>query len=211
MTVFDFVAAIETIQFLHAFNAATSLHGPILDHGGWDKTVDWWGESTDYHMITDTVAIGNQHSLYDQFDVVVNLNYPRNLVVEHRHIKMVEYTDKTIWYVGIIDTLVEQGQLLSLLKRLVPELARRHGPGTSVSRLPPVPAGAAPGPPRILFHCQAGHSRSTSLALGFMMTTMDNLGLGAALQLAKAKRNVSQPNPKFMIELQQFEEYMKLT
>jgi len=53
---------------------------------------------------------------------------------------------------------------------------------------------------RILIHCQAGISRSVSVAMGLMMT-LEGVTLEEALNQIQAVRHIAQPNPGFITQL----------
>jgi protein-tyrosine phosphatase len=57
---------------------------------------------------------------------------------------------------------------------------------------------------KVLVHCFAGKSRSTSFILAYLM--MDKgLSLKDAVELTRSKRTIAEPNPGFMIQLKAFE------
>merc|ERR1719487_1505311 len=57
----------------------------------------------------------------------------------------------------------------------------------------------------VLVHCHAGCSRSPAVAIAFLMRR-DRAGLGEILDEVRAKLPAAQPNPKFMEELQLWED-----
>jgi len=57
---------------------------------------------------------------------------------------------------------------------------------------------------RVLCQCQAGVSRSISIAIGLMMT-LDGLSLDTALEQIKAARHIARPNPGFLEQLQKLQ------
>jgi atypical dual specificity phosphatase len=57
---------------------------------------------------------------------------------------------------------------------------------------------------RILIHCQAGISRSVSVAIGLMMT-LEGCSLEAALDQIQEARSIACPNPGFMQQLETLE------
>ena len=133
-----------------------------------------------YNMITNNVAIGNYQSSYDPFDVIINLNYPKN-GAQHRqihktHVPTGPNTSKIIIKVGIHDSPDED--MHSLLSMIIPYL-------TDLNRQYPNM--------RILFHCYAGVSRSTTLAIAYLMNTY-GIPLDDAFHIAKSRRPIIQPN-----------------
>lgn len=141
-----------------------------------------------YDMITNQVAIGDHLSSYEPFDIVVNLCFPENNV-EHRQIVKTSFLKKkTIIEVGINDRPEEN--MMSLLSNIIPTLVKMYHDNHKVC---------------ILFHCYAGISRSSSVAIAYLMI-IHNLSLRQALELAKSKRQIVNPNPGFLNALQQFEQ-----
>ena len=140
-----------------------------------------------YNMITNHVAIGDHLSSYEPFDVIVNLCFPENKV-EHRQIVTTRYGSKTIITVGINDHPDEN--MLSLLVSIIPRLMNMYHENNNI---------------RILFHCYAGVSRSSSVAIAYLMF-VHNLSLRQALEFAHSKRNIIRPNPGFLNALQMFEQ-----
>jgi predicted protein tyrosine phosphatase len=141
-------------------------------------------------MITNHVAIGDHLSSYEPFDVIVNLCFPENKV-EHRQIVTTRYGTKTVITVGINDQQDEN--MLSLLMNIIPRLVQMYHGNNNM---------------RILFHCFAGVSRSSSVAIAYLMI-VHNLSLRQALELAHSKRHIIRPNPGFLNALQVFEQKIK--
>jgi protein-tyrosine phosphatase len=129
-----------------------------------------------YHMITNTIAIGDHTSSYEPFDVIFNFNYPQNGATLGK-IHTTETSEKIIYLIGLLDTTIYTIQLLYIFMELGPYLAKSKGK-------------------RILFHCYAGISRSSTAAIiYFMMTTY--LSLDAIFRLLLDKRPFINPNPAF--------------
>lgn len=135
-----------------------------------------------YNMITDNVAIGDHTSSYDLFDVIVNLNYPYNNV-EHHVIKFDDYKGKILIRVGTDDRPDENMYLL--LKNILPELLRiyHRNPNT-----------------KFLFHCYAGISRSSTVAIAFL-ASIHNASPSDIFHFAKRKRPIINPNKGFEEDL----------
>jgi len=136
-------------------------------------------------MITDNIAIGNYLSSYEPFDVVVNLCFPQN-AVEHRQIAVSTYPSKIIIRIGINDDPSES--MDSLLPKIIVYLVSLYRQHPNL---------------RILFHCYAGISRSTTVAIAYM-TAVYGMTLTDAYNLVKSKRPFIQPNPGFMAALKNF-------
>ena len=134
-----------------------------------------------YHMITDHVAIGDYTTPYDNFDVIFNFNCPFNgAAVGTIHIEMDYYNgaiQKTIYNVGLLDTTIYSNTLLDIFTNLIPYLIEAKNK-------------------RILFHCYAGISRSSTAAiLYFILTT--SMTLDEIYTLLTSKRSHINPNPTF--------------
>lgn len=129
-----------------------------------------------YDMITNTVAIGDFTSSYEPFDVIFNFNYPQNGVTLGKIHKTMEH-EKIIYTIGLLDTTVYNMQLLYTFTELGPYLINVKGK-------------------RILFHCYAGISRSSTAAIMyFMMTTY--LPMDTIFKMVQSKRSIIDPNPAF--------------
>lgn len=136
-----------------------------------------------YNWIDKNVAIGNHNSDYAPFDVIVNLNYPFNNV-EHNNIKreinIINYKEKIIFNIGINDN--ENEKMLDILNIVIPKLIRIYEQDKNI---------------KILFHCYAGISRSTTLAIAFLCKAKD-LSLTHAIALAENQRPIIKPNSGFL-------------
>ena len=141
-----------------------------------------------YDMITDNVAIGDHTSSYDPFDVVVNLNYPYNNV-DHHTIHFDRYDNgKIVIRIGIMDRPDEK--MYSLLSVLLPKLLDIYY--NSPNR-----------PIKFLFHCYAGISRSSTLAIAFLSAIKNNRP-ETVFNFAKTKRPIINPNERFASDLVHF-------
>lgn len=134
-----------------------------------------------FHMITDHVAIGDYTTPYTNFDVIFNFNYPHNDVslggidteIDYRHGAI----QKTVYKIGLLDTTDYSDTLMEIFITLIPYLLEAKGK-------------------RILFHCYAGISRSSTAAiLYFMLTT--TMTLDEIYALLTSKRSHIDPNPTF--------------
>lgn len=144
-----------------------------------------------YHMITDRIAIGNFECPYDDFDVIVNLNFPFNGMKEHE-IQIDEFilNDRERYFirVGLLDSPNENQYMYQVLSALTPKLVEiyHQKPDT-----------------KFLFHCFAGVSRSTTVALCHICSILD-ISADEAYHLAKQKRIIVNPNPGFYHALKHF-------
>lgn len=143
----------------------------------------------DYNWIDNNVAIGNFESDYGPFDVIVNLNYPFNKV-EHNNIKreinVTDYKEKIIFNIGINDS--ENERMLDILKSVIPKLLKLYEQDKNI---------------KILFHCYAGISRSTTLAIAFLCKAK-GISLQDALMLCEKQRPIIKPNPGFLKALVEY-------
>jgi len=134
-----------------------------------------------FHMITDKVAIGNYMTPYANFDVIFNFNFPYNGVTLGAIDTEIDYNhgaiQRTLYKIGLLDTTVYSDMLMETFIKLIPYLIESKGK-------------------RILFHCYAGISRSTTAAiLYFMLTT--TMSLEQIYTLITSKRSHVNPNPTF--------------
>ena len=134
-----------------------------------------------FHMITDNIAIGNYMTPYADFDVIFNFNYPYNGVTLGAIDTEIDYKhgtiQQTLYKIGLLDTTIYSDTLMEIFIKLIPYLIESKGK-------------------RILFHCYAGISRSTTAAiLYFMLTTP--MSLEQIYTLIISKRTHINPNPTF--------------
>lgn len=135
-----------------------------------------------YHMITDKIAVGDYTTPYDDFDVVFNFNYPYNgaslgaidTEIEMSHGSIVQ---KIVYRIGLLDTTIYNDTLLRIFTNLIPYLVHSKDK-------------------RILFHCYAGISRSSTAAILYLMLTT-SMPLEEIYTLLQSKRSYINPNPTF--------------
>ena len=136
----------------------------------------------EFSIITNNIAIGNHKSLYDSFDIIVNLNYPENNV-NHMEIIEKQIDNKQIYLVGIKDHPNEK--MFEILIKLIPKLLLEYDKNKNN---------------KILFHCNQGISRSVSIAILFISLTQ-NITLDTSYQLIKSIRPIALPNLGFIKDL----------
>lgn len=136
-----------------------------------------------YTEITPYVAIGNADSPYDSFDVIVDLNYPQNGVAHHM-ISSKEENGKIIYKVGIYDSVNEKEYMEIVLHVLMNEMVHYEKS-------------------KILFHCFAGISRSSTIAIAYL-AKINHISLHDAFSLISSKRPHVCPNDGFMDILTRF-------
>ncbi len=142
-----------------------------------------------FDWIDNNVAIGNFKSSYNDFDVIVNLNYPFN-GVKHEEIQtnivIYNFKEKFVFKIGLYDN--ENERMYDLLNKFMPRLVNIYNKNKNV---------------KILFHCYAGVSRSTTLAIAFLCKTK-GLSLTQALDLCLKNRPIINPNKGFLKALQEY-------
>ena len=139
-------------------------------------------QQSHYTWINDQIAIGDCQSSYEPFDIIVNLNYDGN-GVNHGDMKR-EVGEKTIYRIGILDSPQEKETMMAVLEYMIPELVTTK---------------------KILFHCFAGISRSSTLAIAYLVATQHK-SVDETLALIVSKRPIVRPNPGFMDVLHQWSE-----
>jgi protein-tyrosine phosphatase len=132
-----------------------------------------------YSYIDPSIAIGDHRSSYDGFNVVVNLNYPFNGAERHAVTATVE-KEQLVINVGIEDNPTEP--MLDLLQKIVPYLLDLRSRNRKMT---------------VLFHCYAGISRSSSLAIAYY-AKLAGTSLDHTLTIATTHRPQVRPNPGFM-------------
>ena len=139
-----------------------------------------------YHFITPLVAIGNKDTPYDEFDVIVNLNYPENKV-PHRRVAL-DDREKIIYYIGLCDHPKEKPFIAKLIPKILSELEKYSDK-------------------KILFHCFAGISRSATIAIAYLKTYDPEFKRKSLLSIffsTQEKRSVICPNQGFIEALSDY-------
>jgi protein-tyrosine phosphatase len=147
-------------------------------------TVEAYHSLEDKHLsyITDKIAVGDHLSNYQPFDVVVNLNYSENGVNRYEIHRSTDGTKK-IYKIGLLDGPDEP--MGDILKQLIPELLEIEPE------------------PKILFHCYAGISRSSTCAAAYY-AKKNKVSAEEALKVLVEKRSIIRPNPGFLQALQTY-------
>lgn len=128
--------------------------------------------------ITDDVAIGELHSSYEPFDIIINLAYINphyNRQLEHRCIRNMG----NVYEFGLYDHDSDADYLLDVLDFIIPILME------------------IPNHPKILFHCQSGKSRSVSVAMAYLCKKY-NMNVDECLPFIKEKRPIINPRLSFI-------------
>lgn len=135
--------------------------------------------SDHYSYIDPYIAIGDHLSVYDGFNVVVNLNYPFNQAPHHTvETKLLE--NQIIITVGIEDSPTEP--MLDILEKVIPYLLEMKRQNSKLS---------------VLFHCYAGISRSSTLAIAYY-SKLANTSLDHTITIVATRRPQIRPNQGFM-------------
>lgn len=138
-----------------------------------------------YTMITPYLAVGSLYSHYDEFDLIVNMayRYDGDGFLKHQ-ITTTNENGKMIIRIGIHDTPLEP------LYKILPDII-------------PILLNALQDNKKILIHCQAGMSRSASVAIA-LVAKYDTLTFTEALRYVKEKRPIVKPNEGFYKMVQEY-------
>ncbi len=155
-----------------------------------------------YNYITDNVAVGNAETKWDQFDIVVNLNYPYNGAKLNQYLIHFTIDNKLIINLGIQDSTEKNefvsksmGQVIRLLTNNTNKLNELNEEIQSIVLNPNS---------KILFQCWAGISRSSTFAIKYL-SKKHEISINQAYNLVKSKRKFIKPNEYFMKLLQESE------
>ena len=150
-------------------------------HGSWVASPE--SPYDFYNFITDTIAIGDYRSSYEQVPIIVNANFPYNHVTLDS-LKTFEckqdFRKHTVYSIGLRDSIHEP--INKFIDLLMPLLKKEY------EKRPHT---------KILFHCFAGKSRSVVLAISYLIE-VHNMKLDDALKLVYEKRSIVCPNDGFM-------------
>lgn len=142
-----------------------------------------------YTMITSSIAIGDCDSSYTNFEMVVDLsNPPFTTTPIPKMIKEVNHFGKTIFIVHVQDHPSREQDMYEILRELIPKLENAH-------QLIPKLENA--NPPRILFHCHQGISRSPTMAIVWIAITQ-SISYEEAFLIAQSARPIIHPNKGFV-------------
>ena len=145
------------------------------------------------HAITDTVSVGSCGAMYDDFDLIFNLNFPENGAEQYK-IKYIygsrpnggwKPEPKKLYYnIGMYDESNKESldvfrEAIGVLKKVLED---QKESGKEL---------------KILFHCFAGYSRSVALASAYL-ALKQGIRVDEALELVRSKRKYIGPNQEFL-------------
>lgn len=148
------------------------------------KKVCYKCDNIPYHMITENIGVGSRCSKYDDFDVIVNCDYPENEAKEDE-ITIQKYNDKMIIHVGLLDSSNKSKKALDYMKKITPVIYKLYKDK------------------KILFHCFAGMSRSPMFAIAYLSYSL-KISLEEAHSMVKNKRKFIEINEGFINSLKEF-------
>ena len=144
--------------------------------------------------ITNRIDIGDHQTSYQPYDVIVNLNYPYNGVDYGQLDEIVDTVhNKRVIRVGMPDLPEESENMSRLLEKLIPRLVYYYLSNPNS---------------KILIHCYAGVSRSSTVAIALMMRLF-NISAEEAFQIAKRGRDIVNPNQGFVDALYRYQNVEK--
>lgn len=123
---------------------------------------------------------------YDNFDIIINLNYPENKVPKN----CLHVEKGKIYRLGLDDSHIDDiYTYFDILSALIITSLKENK--------------------KVLVHCHAGISRSVSIILAFFIKYA-NMSLNNGLKKIKEKRNIIQPNQSFLKQLYLYEQKCKI-
>jgi hypothetical protein len=140
------------------------------------------------HDITEWISVGNRRVSYDEYQIIINANYPQN-GVKHHESSYETYeikNDQHIFAIGLIDQTDDSSYFLESMKYVI----------ESIEKIKPTR--------KILFHCYAGVSRSVALCLGYMKTIYPHKTLKELFIKMKRKRPIINSRGAFVDELSRY-------
>ena len=132
-----------------------------------------------YDMITEDIAIGSYQASYEPFDLIINLDYPQNHVKQNEVHYSIE-NNKHIIRCGYNDM-----EINGLTTKKIDDLLNRIEEIKKEKK-----------DPKILFHCYAGISRSSTVAIAYL-SRLVNKTTKEVYNMVKEKRPRIEHNPFF--------------
>jgi hypothetical protein len=137
-----------------------------------------------YHMITENIGIGSCASKYEDFDIILNANYPENQAKENE-ISVKKIKNKLVIHVGLIDNIDREKIALDFLKNIIPVIHNLYKDK------------------KILFQCFSGISRSSMFAVAYLSYSL-KISIDDAHNMVKSKRKFIDINNGFIRSLKDF-------
>jgi len=153
------------------------------------KTICHKCDINSYHMITENIGIGSYESKYENFDVIIDLNYPENGVKEN-DIKVRKQNQKLIISIGLVNSNYNEDGCYKYLCEIIPLLYKYY-----INK-------------KILFHCFSGVSRSAIFCIAYLSYSK-SISIKQSYQKVKDIRKFIKPNDSFMKSLEKFSLYIK--
>jgi protein-tyrosine phosphatase len=148
------------------------------------KKICYKCDTIPFHMITENIAIGSCMSKYDEFDVILNANYPENEAPEN-DITVQKIKNKLIIHVGLIDSDNNEELSFKFLKDIIPVIYSLYNDK------------------RILFHCFSGISRSAMFCIAYLSYSL-KISIDEAHNMVKNNRDFIEINKGFVKALYKF-------
>ena len=148
------------------------------------KKICYKCDKVPYHMITENVSVGSCSSKYEEFDIILNANYPDNEAKEN-NITIQKIKDKLIIHVGLIDSENNEDLAFNFLKEIIPVIYVLYNDK------------------KILFHCFSGISRSAMFCVAYLSYSL-KISIDEAHNMVKNSRNFIQINKGFIKALEKF-------
>ena len=146
-----------------------------------------------FHMITERIALGNMDTSYEKFDIIVNLNYPYNKTKLYE-VALTKENEKIIIRAGLEDISPVHSSTDSVIYtesqrwKYVQDVFDQINYFLSIHAHPDS---------RILFHCYAGISRSSTSLILYLSKTHHKT-TKSMYQLVKQRRPYIKPNSGFL-------------
>jgi protein-tyrosine phosphatase len=146
-----------------------------------------------FHMITERIALGNMDTSYEKFDIIVNLNYPYNKTKLYE-VALTKENEKIIIRAGLEDISPVHSSTDSVIYtesqrwKYVQDVFDQINYFLSIHVHPDS---------RILFHCYAGISRSSTSLILYLSKTHHKT-TKSMYQLVKQRRPYIKPNSGFL-------------
>jgi len=148
------------------------------------KKICYKCDTIPYHMITENIAVGSCSSKYDDFDIIINANYPENDAKEN-DMTIQKKDNKIIIHIGLLDRDDKDKIALDYMKKIIPVIFKLYKDK------------------KILFHCFAGMSRSAMFAVAYLSYSL-KINIDQAHDIVKNKRKFIEINKSFIEYLNDF-------